>query len=118
MLSTFQLICFFALMFVLPIALISLARGSPPPPGSFVAKYYRAEKYLTFVGDLMLVALCLTAAVSLTMHYGLVDRPRGETIQTYTDNTFFALFLLFVALWIKAIVKVRREGKKDETHSV
>lgn len=108
MLSTTQLIIYGFLVFVLfPLVLNSLWSGSKPPAGA-IGKFYAAERYLNLTGDLMLLTLCLVATTSLAQHFGYIDADFGARILSWIDIPFVILLLAYLALWIRAILKVRR----------
>ncbi|MCC7253966.1 hypothetical protein [Hyphomicrobium sp.] len=112
MLTTLQLvICGFVAFVVFPLALRSLFTGSKPPEGS-LRKYYAAESYLNFTGDLMLVALSLLAITSLAQHFGVIDTDLGMRLSDWITVPFMILLLAYLVLWVRAMLKVRRSDTR------
>ena len=109
MLTTFELIVngfvFFA---VLPLAIISLASGSKPPDNTRLTKYYLAAPNLMLASNLFLLAVCAIAGLKLLLHVGLVEAGMGQTIETWIMIPFFVLLVVFLFLFVKAILRVRR----------
>jgi hypothetical protein len=111
MLSTFEVAINSFVLVLLPIVVISLVRGSPAPEFGILSKFYRAETYLNFVGNLFLFALCAIAFGKLGLHFGYIDASRAGLVDRVTGIPFMVLFFLFVGLWVKAALKIRRLGK-------
>lgn len=100
----------FLVLVVLPLAIHSLATGSRPPENSALTKYYKAETYLMFVGNLLLLCVCAIAMLRLAEHFGLVDTPLAATIDGWIMIPFFASLLLSLSLFVRAYFKVRKAG--------
>ena len=110
--ALFNLLIHGFLVFVLlPIVLVSLATGSKQPEGSLFAKYYRAEPWLGLAGNIFLLVLCAIAAIKLALHFGFVDAALAEAIDGWIGIPFLGLLLVVLALWIRALLKVRRESR-------
>jgi hypothetical protein len=110
MLTTFEVVIYSCAALLLPLALFSLAKGSPAPPNTILSKYYAAEKYLNVVGNLFLVTVCAHAIAGLALHFGFIDAAMHD-IAGYVIGPPFAILLVgFLALWLKAAIKIRRDG--------
>lgn len=102
--------CFVALV-LLPLALYSLATGSQPPQHPGVGKFYRAEKHLMLISNVFLLSLCATTIPKLAQHFGFMDTQTAERLGHWISVPFLALLVVFLALMVRAILKVRREEK-------
>ncbi len=100
----------FLVLIVLPLAIHSLATGSPPPENSALTKYYKAETYLMLAGNLLLLCVCAIAMLRLAEHFGLVEAPLAATIDGWIMIPFFASLLLSLVLFVRAYFKVRKAG--------
>jgi hypothetical protein len=110
--ALFNLLIHGFLVFVLlPIVLVSLATGSKQPEGSLLAKYYRAEPWLGLAGNIFLLALCALAATKLALLFGFIDATLAETIDNAINFPFLGMLLVMSVLWIRAVLKVRRESR-------
>lgn len=110
MLSTFELVIYgFLALALFPIIVWSLLTGSRPPPGS-IGKYYVAEPYLNFTGNLMVLALCLSAMEKLGQHFGYIGPDLGTLLTGWIGVPLAILVLAYIVLWIRAILKVRRSS--------
>jgi hypothetical protein len=109
MLSTFEIVSFAAvLVLVLPAILYSLATGSGVPESSWFAKYYRAERYLNFAGNLFLLTICAYAGIRLGLHYGLIGASGWDRVDLVIGWAFGVTLLAYLAFWIRAGLKVHR----------
>ena len=112
MLTTLEVVLYaFVLVVLLPVALYSLLTGSQPPEKSWFAKYYRAEKYLGLAGNLFLLTLWANVATRLGLHFGYIDATAAGRLALPIGIPFAAALLAFLALWVRAALKVRRHGK-------
>jgi len=93
-------------------AIYSILKGSPPPQGTWVEKYYRAQPNLGLVGNLFVLALCGFGFAKLATHLGLIDRQLGATIRHFTEVVGFLLGLAYVWLWLRARRAI--QSSKDE----
>jgi hypothetical protein len=100
----------FLVLVLLPIVLVSLATGSKQPESSWFAKFYRAEPWLGLVGNIFLLVLCAIAASKLALHFGFIDAATADAVEGWITIPFLVLLLVFLILWIKAVMKVRRAG--------
>jgi hypothetical protein len=115
MLSTLELFIYgFVVLAILPLTVLSLLTGSKPPENTFFTRYYRAERHLMPVGNLFLLALCATAIARLLQQFGVVDSGTAQDLDLWIQVPFFILFFVFLGLFIRAIVKVRRAEKASE----
>jgi hypothetical protein len=109
MLSTLDLIINgFVAVVLLPIVLVSLFTGSKPPENTFFSKYYHADKHLMLVGNVFLLAVCATAVAKLALHFGAIDAPTEETVSNWIGIPFLLLLVVFLAMLIRAVLRVRR----------
>jgi hypothetical protein len=99
-----------ALAILVPLVLYSLVTGSAVPENSPFAKYHRAERYLGVAGTVFLIAICVGAAARLARHFGYFDAGLWERLELPSVLVFLALLFGYLALWIRARVKVGREG--------
>lgn len=100
-----------AVLIVLPLALYSLSRGSQPPASGVLAKYYAVEKRLSLVGDLFLLAVCASGLTRLAAHFNLISAETFAWLAFVVGVPFGLLLVLFLALWIKAVVTLRRQRR-------
>ena len=84
------------------LAIYSIVRGSEPPKGGWVEKYYRAEKNLGLVGNLFLLALCGFGLAKLARHFGLVENGLGATLTHVTEIVGVILAFAYLWLWLRA----------------
>jgi hypothetical protein len=111
MLSTLEILLFaVVLVLVLPATLYSLVTGSGVPESSWFAKYYRAERYLNFAGNLFLLTICAYAIAMLGLHYGLIDASVSNRLTPAIGVAFGVTLLAYLALWVRAAIKVRRSS--------
>ena len=69
MLTNFEVLLYASsIIVVLPIVISSLLSGSKAPEGTWVAKFYAAEKYLGLTGNVFLLAICANGLVKLIFH--------------------------------------------------
>lgn len=109
MLSTFEVILHaVAVIVLLPLVLHSLATGSQPPQASWFTRYYSAEQYLTLAGNIFLLVVCASALLRLGLHFGYVPSSTGAQIEPVFHTVFAITLLVFLALVIKAVLKVHR----------
>jgi hypothetical protein len=110
MLTTFDLfICGFLAIVLLPLTISSLIGGSPPPPHNmFITKYYEAEPRLMLMSNLFLLTVCATAIHKLAVHFGLLSQSLSDSLELWIGVPFFILLVVFLGLFIRAILKVRR----------
>lgn len=107
-LSNFELAIALMAMPLLPLAIYALAKGSPAPPGTFLARYFSAEPLLGPVGNLFLILVCLVQANKLAAHFGLVDLTLSRPLDQWLMGAFGVVLLIDLALWVRAAIKVRR----------
>jgi hypothetical protein len=112
MLTTLEVIIYTAVLPLFPITVYGLVNGSPPPPPRFpFVRYYQAEKHLSFVGNVFVLSICFMAAGRLALHFGLIDSAMSDTVEWSTQTPFMFLFFVYLAMWIRAAIKVRRAAK-------
>ncbi len=112
MLSMFELVINgFVAFAVLPLAVASLATGSKPPEHSVLGKYYRAERHLMLVGNLLLLSIGAVAIAKLLTHFGFVSAELGETFDTWLSVPLMGLVVIFLVFVVRAFLKVRRAEK-------
>jgi len=112
MLSTFELVTYVvAAVVLLPLALFSLLNGSPAPQNTILSKYYAAEKHLNLVGNLFLLTVCAHAIAGLAQHFAVIDTATAESVRLLVGLPFGVLLVAFLALWVKAAVKIRRDSR-------
>ncbi|MFZ1105481.1 MAG: hypothetical protein WAN86_21935, partial [Hyphomicrobiaceae bacterium] len=103
MLSTFEILSFAAvLVLVLPAILYSLITRSGAPEGSWFAKYYRAERYLSLAGNLFLLTVCATAVARLGMHFGYIEASVADRLMLVIGVAFGVTLVAYLALWVRA----------------
>ncbi|MBS0239977.1 MAG: hypothetical protein JSR89_16290 [Proteobacteria bacterium] len=115
MLSNFEVALYSFSLILLPLALHSLATGSAPPKNSWLTAYYDAERYLGPTGNVMLVALCGANLAKLAMNFGFIPQVSSD-LDGLIATPFMILAIAYLALWIRAIRKVRRLRRND-THT-
>lgn len=111
MLTTSEIVINACSLPLLILALVALAKGSPPPPeGSRLSRYFGAEKYLAAGGNLFLLAVCGTGMSKLAAHYGLIGPDAFTRVSLVLGVAFGVGLVSYLALWTRAIVRVRRAG--------
>lgn len=112
MLSPYEVAIFaVAVPLLLPLALYALITGAQPPETSSLARYYRAEPYLSLFGNLFLLAVCASAIARLGRHFGVIDASLAEALEWWINVPFAALLVASLGLWIKAALRVRRQQR-------
>jgi hypothetical protein len=112
MLTTYQLVVYaVAVVLLLPMTLYSLVVGSRAPQNRWLGRFFRAEKHLAVAGDLFLLTVCATAACKLAVHFGYLDAGASDFLVLPLALVFGATFAAYLTLWIRAILKVRRESR-------
>lgn len=101
-----------ATLLLLPIAIVSLLGGMTAPE-SFASKYYHAEKYLYFCSNIFLLAVCATSLNRLGQHFGFIPVSARDTLDVLIEAPFMVLMFINCALWVRALVKVRRMEKES-----
>src|SRR5262245_9634906 len=109
MLSTFEVVIYATvLVLLLPTLLYASFAGSGVPESSWLAKYYRAERYLNLAGNLFLLAICANAIARLGLHFGYISPGVSDRVMLVIGLAFGVTLLAYLALWIRAALKVRR----------
>jgi hypothetical protein len=112
MLTTLEVFIYAAVLFLFPMIVFSIVKGSPPPPSNFpFVRYYHVEKYLSLAGNLFVLSICFLAAARLALHFGVIDAAMSDSMEWITHVPFMALFFIYIAMWIRAAIKVRRAEK-------
>lgn len=112
MLTTPEVYLYSLVLFLLPLIVYSMVSGSaPPPPNTRLGKYYHAEKHLMLCGNLFVLSICATAAARVALHFGYIDPALTEQVNWTTHVPFMFLFFVYVAMWIRAALKLRRAEK-------
>ncbi len=114
MLSTFEVVINSFVLVLLPIVVVSLVRGSPAPEFGILSKFYHAEKYLNFVGNLFLLALVRRLRSESSACISAISMRAGQSlwIASPACRSWFC-FSLFVGLWVRAVLKIRRLRKTN-----
>lgn len=110
MLSTFEVAIYSFVLVLIPIVIFSLVRGSPPPEFGALSKFYHAEKYLNFVGNLFVLSICAVALGKLALHFGYIDASEAQRVELVTNIPFLILLLAYLGLWVRAALRIRRFG--------
>jgi hypothetical protein len=114
MLTNFEVLLYASsVIVVLPIAIYSLLTGSKAPEGNWIAKYYAAEKYLGLAGNVFLLAVCANGLVKLGLHFGFIDPALTDSADLLLGVPFMALLVLYLGLWVRAALKVRRNANGE-----
>jgi hypothetical protein len=112
MLTTLEVFIYGAVLFLFPMIVFSIVKGSPPPPSNFpFVRFYHVERYLSLAGNLFVLSICFTAAHRLALHFGLIDSALSDRMEWITQVPFMVLFFVYIAMWIRAAIKVRRAEK-------
>jgi hypothetical protein len=111
MLTPIELALHSFVFLLIPIAVYSLWSGSPIPNGP-AGNYFRAVKSLRFVGDIFLAAVCAISLAKLAIHFGIVGPVAGESLLAYLGFPFMGLLLIYLALFARAAILVRREKRQ------
>jgi hypothetical protein len=111
MLSTPEIAIYALVLVLIPLALFSLMRGSPPPEFGPLTKFYHAEKYLNVVGNLFVLSICAHALGRLALHFGVIEMSAADRVELATSIPLLSLLLVYLALWVRAVLKVRRLGR-------
>jgi len=115
MLSNVEIALYGFVAVLLPLAAFALITGAEPPENTWLSKYYRAEKYLYPCGNLFLLTVCANAIARLAFHFGFIDPGLNERLAPAIAVPFFVLLVAFLALWVRAYLKVRRDGNGATT---
>jgi len=113
MLTTFEVLLYAFLLLLLPLLLHSLVTGSQPPEKGWLARYYRAERYLNFAGNLFVLTICANAIAKLGRHFGYIDPSAKDRLALVIGVSMAATLLAFLALWIRAALKVHRLNRSS-----
>lgn len=106
MLTTTQLLLNgFVAFVVLPICISSLIRG-PVAPGGILRKLVVAEPMLHYAQDAFLIAFSLKCVSNLALHFGVASPEAIARLSPGLDAAFYATFALFIAMLIKAGLKL------------
>lgn len=108
MLTTVEVYIYASVLFLLPLVVHSLFKGTPPPRETWLGRFYEVEKNLLIAGNLFLLALCATAIAKLALHFGYIDRAFEDRVELLTGMPFMALLVIYLAFWIRAWIKLRR----------
>ncbi|HEX2839882.1 hypothetical protein [Hyphomicrobium sp.] len=100
----------FVALVILPLAIASLIGGSKAPENTILTKYYRAEPHLMLVSNVFLLSVCATAIAKLAQHFGYLDAGQAERLEPWLTIPLMVLLVVFLAMAVKAWLKVRREG--------
>jgi hypothetical protein len=95
-------------VFLLPLAVYGLWRGTPPPEQTWLARLFRHEPLLHVVENLFLIALSLTCIVRLAPHFGLMPAGWDNAAQTATDVPFLLLLVAFWGLMVRGLLRMRQ----------
>ena len=108
MLSTIEIVMNSFVVFLLPLAVHSMIKGTLPPPTTWLGRLYAADPHLHLVSNLFLLALCISSMVRLALHFGLVDKALQAMLELATGVPFFVLMVVFLAMLVRAGLKLRR----------
>jgi hypothetical protein len=112
MLTTFEVAVHTTVVVVLPLLfLYPLVTGRWAPETGWFAECLRVERYLNLAGNLFLLAIWAHGAARLGLHLGYIGAGAAEILMPVVGWTLSALWLAYLVLWIRAIIKVRREGR-------
>jgi hypothetical protein len=110
MLSTPEIVIYAFVLVLIPLALFSLMRGSPPPAFGPLTKFYHAEKYLNVVGNLFVLSICAHALGKLALHFGIIEMSAADQVELVTSIPLLSLLVIYLGLWVRAGLKIRRLG--------
>jgi hypothetical protein len=113
MLTTFEILLYAVVLLLLPLILHSLVTGSQPPEKGWLARYYRAEKHLNVAGNLFVLTICVNAVAKLGRHFGYIDPSAKHRLALVIGVSMAATLLAFLALWIRAALKVHYLDKSS-----
>jgi hypothetical protein len=114
MLTTIELVLNFV---VLPIALLAAYSCFRPNFAAYkgwFGRLYRAEPALLYVGNVFLMVLGVNAAIALCIHYALFDATLLETIRDAVGIAFMVMLVVFLGMFVKGFVSLRRQGNGAE----
>jgi hypothetical protein len=111
MLTALQVVLYAAVVAILlPLTVYSLVNGSRPSETRLFARYYRAERFLSLAGDLLLLAICASSVARLADLLGYLDPSMKDSLGVMTGSAVGVTVLVFLALLAKAAFKVHRNG--------
>lgn len=110
MLNGPELILNSLVVFLLPLAVHSLWRGTLPHEKTWLGRLYRSDPLLPIVGNLFLITLCLTSIVRLVQHFALMPSGWHAAAQTATNVPFLVLLVVFLGLMLRGLLRMRRGG--------
>jgi len=111
--TKFVIVLFASSLLLLPIVIQSLLTGSKAPENSWMAKYFAAEKYLGLTGNLFLLTVCGSSLARLARHLGLIDLNPSDRVALLVAVPFLLLLVLYLGLWVRAAVRVRRSANSE-----
>jgi hypothetical protein len=115
MLTSLQVTIYAVSLAVLaPLLFYSVIVRPGVPEASPVAKYYRAERLLDPVGNLVMAVVLVGIAGRLAAHFRLIDRVLWDSLTLPLLLASAAAVLLYLGLWIRAALKVRRGAGSSE----
>lgn len=110
MLNGLEVILNLIVVGLLPLAVHSLWRGTLPHEKTWLGRLYRTDPLMPVVGNLFLIALCLTTLVRLAQHFGLMPSGWQEPAQTATNMPFLILLVAYLGLMLRGVSRMRRSG--------
>ncbi len=115
MLTPLQVTIFtLSLAVLVPLLAYSVIVRPGVPESSPLAKYYRAERFLDPAGNLVMAVVLVGIAGRLAAHFRWIDRGLWDTLTLPTLLASVAAVLLYLGLWIRAALKVRRNARSSE----
>ena len=84
------------------------------PESSPLAKYYRAERFLDPAGNLVMAVVLVGIAGRLAAHFRWIDPALWDSLTLPILLASAAAILLYLGLWIRAALKVRRDVRSSE----
>lgn len=107
MLNWIELAIHIIVALMTPFALHALITRAPWHENA-VSKFYRAEPRLAPVSNLLIVVVGFFGITQLAVRFGLVSAATADPVSAAIGYAILGVSVVLIALWIRAIRKVRR----------
>jgi hypothetical protein len=95
---------------LLPLLAYGVIARPGVPETSPLAKYYRAERFLDPAGNLVMAVVLVGLAGRLAAHFRYIDPVLWDTLTLPLLLASAAVVLLYLGLWVRAALRVRRDA--------
>jgi hypothetical protein len=109
MLSPIEVVLNSFVIVLLPLAVHALITRKPV--SGPLGRLYATDPNLSMVSNVFLISICFSGMGRLALHFGLIDPSRADLVQMVTGVPFTILLVVFLAMLVRAFLRLRREGK-------